>query len=203
MADGTNGAENTNTNDNVQDNGADLTALQAELAKFKAENEKLKNAQSNASADASKFKKLLNERMTEQEKAAAETKELIETLKAENEALKRSQALAEHEAGFVGAGFESETAKKAAEAKKAEPAKPVSTGSAAAGQSAQTNRCAACGTVLQPNDRFCIQCGTKVEKVKKCLLYGGKSMNRGRRFFYAFSIFVLTNAFWCDIILHA
>lgn len=115
MADEMNGANATNNN-GAQDSGADLAALQAELAKFKAENEKLKNAQSNASADASKYKKELAARMTEQEKAAAETRELIENLKAENEALKRSQALAEHEAGFVGAGFESETAKKAAEA---------------------------------------------------------------------------------------
>lgn len=116
MADGINGAENTNTAENTQDNGADLTALQAELAKIKAENEKLKNAQSNASADASKYKKELAARMTEQEKAAAETNELIEQLKAENEALKRAQALAEQEAGFIGAGFDNDTAKKAAEA---------------------------------------------------------------------------------------
>ena len=114
MAEMMKGADATATE--TQDNGADLTALQAELAKMKSENEKLKAAQSNASADASKYKKELAARMTEQEKAAAETKEFIEQLKAENEALKRSQALAEHEAGFVGAGFDSDTAKKAAEA---------------------------------------------------------------------------------------
>lgn len=115
MADEMNGANATNDT-NTQESSVDLTALQAELARMKSENEKLKNAQSNASADASKYKKQLAERMTEQEKAAAETKELIETLKAENEALKRSQALAENEAGFIGAGFDGETAKKAAEA---------------------------------------------------------------------------------------
>jgi len=109
-----NGAEATTTE--AQETSADLTALQAELAKMKSENEKLKAAQSNASADASRYKKELAARMTEQEKAAAETKEFIEQLKAENEALKRSQALAEHEAGFVGAGFDTDTAKKAAEA---------------------------------------------------------------------------------------
>lgn len=114
MAEMMNGVDATATE--TQDTGADLTALQAELAKMKSENEKLKAAQSNASADASKYKKELAARMTEQEKAAAETKEFIESLKAENEALKRSQALAEHEAGFVGAGFDTGTAKKAAEA---------------------------------------------------------------------------------------
>lgn len=117
MAEMMNGADATNATDNGAESAVtDLTALQAELAKMKAENEKLKNAQSNASADASKYKKELAARMSEQERAAAETKEFIEQLKAENEALKRSQALAEHEAGFVGAGFESEIAKKAAEA---------------------------------------------------------------------------------------
>ena len=117
MAEMMNGADATNTNEaQAQDTSENLTALQAELAKMKAENEKLKSGVSNASADASRYKKELAARMTEQEKAAAETKELIESLKAENEALKRSQALAEHEAGFVGAGFDTATAKKAAEA---------------------------------------------------------------------------------------
>ena len=116
MAETNIGAETTNNENGAQDNGADLTALQAELAKMKSENEKLKAAQSNASADASKYKKELAARMTEQEKAAQETKEFIEQLKAENEALKRSQALAEQEAGFIGVGFEGEIAKKAANA---------------------------------------------------------------------------------------
>jgi len=110
------GIENTNVT-NEQDSGTnDLSALQAELERMKAENEKLKNAQSNASADASKYKKELAARMTEEEKRAAETKELIEQLKADNAALKRSQALAEHKAGLVGIGFEGDLAEKAATA---------------------------------------------------------------------------------------
>ena len=115
MAENTNGAENTNTNDQGN-SGVDLEALQAELTKMKAENEKLKNAQSNASADASKYKKELAARMSEEEKKAAETKEMFEQLKAENAALKRSQALAEQKAGLVGIGFEGELAEKAATA---------------------------------------------------------------------------------------
>lgn len=118
MADVTNGAENTNTNEVTttdQGNG-DLAALQAELEKMKAENAKLKSAQSNASADASKYKKELAARMSEEERKASEVKELMEQLKAENAALKRSQALAEHKAGLVGLGFEGELAEKAATA---------------------------------------------------------------------------------------
>lgn len=118
MADGiNNGAENTNTSEvttNEQSN--DLATLQAELEKMKAENAKLKSAQSNASADASKYKKELAARMSEEERKASEVKELMEQLKAENAALKRSQALAEHKAGLVGLGFEGELAEKAATA---------------------------------------------------------------------------------------
>ena len=43
-----------------------LNELKAELERLKEENSKLKNAQSNASADASKYKKQLQERMTSQ-----------------------------------------------------------------------------------------------------------------------------------------
>lgn len=93
-----------------------LNELKAELERLKEENSKLKNAQSNASADASKYKKQLQERMTEQERAANETKELIERLKQENAQMKRNQTLAEQTSGFMGVGFDSDLAKKAAEA---------------------------------------------------------------------------------------
>ena len=93
-----------------------LETLKAELERLKEENGKLKNAQSNASADASKYKKQLQERMTEQERAANETKELIERLKQENAQMKRNQTLAEQTSGFMGVGFDADLAKKAAEA---------------------------------------------------------------------------------------
>ena len=94
----------------------DTSALQAELERLKAENAKLKNAQSNASSDAAKYKRELQARMSEQERAATETKELIEQLKADNEALKKAQTLAQHEAGCVGLGFDANSAKAAASA---------------------------------------------------------------------------------------
>lgn len=94
----------------------DLEALKAELERLKVENGKLKNAQSNASADASKYKKQLQERMSEQERAAEETKELIASLKAENERMKRETEVAARTATYVGLGFDEVTAKTAAEA---------------------------------------------------------------------------------------
>lgn len=93
-----------------------VSELQAELDRLRTENGRLKNAQSNASADAAKYKKELRDRMSEQDRVAAETKDLIEQLKADNAALKRSQTLAEYEAGFIGQGFDKDLAKRAAEA---------------------------------------------------------------------------------------
>ena len=93
-----------------------LEALKAELERLKVENGKLKSAQSNASADASKYKKQLQERMTEQEKAEAATKELIAQLKADNERMKREQEVAVRTAAYAGIGFDTATAKQAAEA---------------------------------------------------------------------------------------
>ena len=93
-----------------------LEELKAELERLKTENGKLKAAQSNASADAAKWKKELRESMDEKTRAEAETKELIAQLKAENEAMKRNQGVAERTAAYIGVGFSSEVAKKAAEA---------------------------------------------------------------------------------------
>lgn len=93
-----------------------LAELQAELAKLREDNEKLKKATTNASADASKYKQALKERMTEQERAANETKELIEQLKAENAQMKQNQTIAEYTNGYMSLGFDSVLAKKAAEA---------------------------------------------------------------------------------------
>lgn len=93
-----------------------LEALKAELERLKVENGKLKSAQTNASADASKYKKQLQERMTEQEKAEAATKELIAQLKADNERMKREQEVAVRTAAYAGIGFDEVLAKQAAEA---------------------------------------------------------------------------------------
>lgn len=97
-------------------NEATVDSLKAELEKLKEENSKLKNAQSNASADAAKYKRELQSRMSEQEKAETATKELIEKLRAENEQMKRSQAVAERTAAYIGVGFDAALARQAAEA---------------------------------------------------------------------------------------
>lgn len=107
---------NAGVGQETAESGVTLEELQAELAKLRDENSKLKSAQSNASADASKYKKALQERMSEQERAANETKELIERLKSENAQMRRNQTLAEQTSGYMGIGFDAILAKKAAEA---------------------------------------------------------------------------------------
>ena len=112
--------ENANaTNNEAQETTqetVDTASLQAELEKLRGENAKLKNAQSNASADAAKYKRALNERMSEQERANTEMQELMEQLKTENANLKRSQTMAEQRAGYIGLGLDEKTAEKAAAA---------------------------------------------------------------------------------------
>lgn len=102
--------------ESTQEQTVDTASLQAELDRLKNENARLKSAQSNASADASKFKKALQERMSEQERAETETRELIEQLKADNANLKRAHVLAEQKASYIGLGFDAATAEKAATA---------------------------------------------------------------------------------------
>lgn len=106
---------NETANESVEVDTTTIEDLKAELEKLKATNEKLKNAQSNASSDAAKYKRQLQERMTEQERAESETKELIAQLKADNERMKREQAVAVRTAAYVGVGFDEILAKKAAE----------------------------------------------------------------------------------------
>lgn len=109
-------AAQESANEQTQENTVDTATLQAELDRLRGENAKLKNAQSNASADASRYKKELQARMSEKEREDTQTKELIEQLKADNAALKRAQTLAEQKAGYIGLGLEAEIAEKAATA---------------------------------------------------------------------------------------
>ena len=54
--------------------------------------------------------------MDEHARVEAETQELIESLKAENERMKREQDVAVRTAAYIGVGFDEVTAKQAAEA---------------------------------------------------------------------------------------
>lgn len=109
-------AEETKTVDTTEPEAeVSIEELKAELERLKSENGKLKNATTNASADAAKWKKEAREKMDAQARAEAETKELIEQLKAENERMKHEQEVAVRTADFAGMGFDADLAKQAAE----------------------------------------------------------------------------------------
>lgn len=91
-----------------------LADLQAELERIKTENEKLRKANTAASADASEWKKKFRATQDEASRAEAERNETLEALEAENKQLKRTQTIAEHKAGFLSLGMNSETADRAA-----------------------------------------------------------------------------------------
>lgn len=88
----------------------------AEFERLKDENEKLKKATTNASADVSKLKKELAARMSDDEKAKAAAAEATAALQKELDALRRDKAVSEHTASFLGIGFDNDLAKASAEA---------------------------------------------------------------------------------------
>lgn len=108
--------ENTNVETNETNKDTNIESVMAELNKLKEENEKLRKANTNASADASKYKKELQAKMSEQEKAEALRKESEDAMKQELEALRREKTISEYTSQFLGVGFEGDLAKITAEA---------------------------------------------------------------------------------------
>ena len=104
----------TNTNEPAADKPsteatADVKALQAEIAK-------LKQAVTNASADASKYKKELQAKQTADERAEAERAEREAARDRELEELRNRANIADFKAQFTSVGFEDALAQEAAEA---------------------------------------------------------------------------------------
>lgn len=88
---------------------ADVKALQAEIAK-------LKQAVTNASADASKYKKELQARQTAEEKAESERIEREAARDRELQELRNERNVANHKAQFVSIGYDDALAQESAEA---------------------------------------------------------------------------------------
>ena len=88
---------------------ADVKALQAEIAK-------LKQAVTNASADASKYKKELQARQTADERAETERAEREAARDRELEELRAKTNIADYKAQFIALGYDSELAQESAEA---------------------------------------------------------------------------------------
>lgn len=94
--------------------------LDAEVDTPKTENNdevaRLKDALNNASSDASKYKKLLREKQTEQEKAEAERAEKEAEREELLKSLMREKEVSTNTAEFLSIGFDTDLAKKTAEA---------------------------------------------------------------------------------------
>ena len=91
------------------DKDKQIKALEAEITK-------LKQSVTNASADASKYKKQLQEKMTEEEKAKAEQDAATAAMQQELELLRNERNVANHKAQLTSIGFEETLAQETAEA---------------------------------------------------------------------------------------
>lgn len=81
-----------------------------EIDDHAAELESLKGLVSKRNSEIAEAKRKLNERLSEQEKAANETQELIAQLKADNERFKASERVAGYKAKLMAAGYDAESA---------------------------------------------------------------------------------------------
>lgn len=112
---------NTNQESTKQDSEKDtatLSGLQAELKELKAANEKLKQSVTNASADASKWKKQYQDKLSDEEKAKQLQDEQTAALQTELETLRKERNIAKISGALVAndIGMNAETAGKVAEA---------------------------------------------------------------------------------------
>lgn len=94
----------------------DTAELDKRIKQLEAENEKLKQSVTNASADASKWKKQLQEKMTAEEKAKAEQEAASAAMQQELELLRKERNVANHKAQLTAIGFDESLAQSTAEA---------------------------------------------------------------------------------------
>ncbi len=119
--------ENTDNNTTSKDNDpeTDLTALKAKIKQLESENGKLRQANTNASADASKWKKQYQEKeealkakMSDEERAKMEQEQNTAALQKELEDLRREKNVANYKGILMDKdiGMDAETAGNIAEA---------------------------------------------------------------------------------------
>ena len=114
-------SELTNTNETNEQNAspaADASELEARIKALEAENGKLKQSVTNASSDASKWKKQYQEKLSAEEKAKQEQDEATAAMQKELETLRTERNIAKISGALVAndIGMDAETAKAVAEA---------------------------------------------------------------------------------------
>jgi predicted RNase H-like nuclease (RuvC/YqgF family) len=103
----------TNTNQNSGNDTVDLKELQLKIKALESENGKLKQSVTNASADASKWKKQYQDKLSEEDKAKELQDEATAAMQKELEDLRQERNIAKYTGELVDAriGMDAETAK--------------------------------------------------------------------------------------------
>lgn len=112
-----NNLENTNENQNTEPK-VDTSALEARIKALEAENRKLKQATTNASADASEWKKKYQSKLSDEEKAKQEQENATAAMQKELEELRTERNIAKYTSALVAhdIGMDADTARQVAEA---------------------------------------------------------------------------------------
>ena len=97
--------ETTTVQETPETSSPSVEDLMAEIDRLKGDNDKLRRATTAASADASKFKKQLQERMSEDERTKAEREEQYAQLVAERDSLLRASTISGDAQRFTELGF--------------------------------------------------------------------------------------------------
>ena len=111
-----NSNENGNTETNTEQKSSDTASLEARIKQLEKENGKLKQSVTNASADASEWKKKFQDTLSEQDKAKVQQDEANAALQKELEDLRNERNIANHKAQFISIGFEDALAQETAQA---------------------------------------------------------------------------------------
>jgi len=91
-------------------------ALEAKKQKGDSDLAKLKNLLDKANSEAAKYKSQLKDKQSEDERAAAEQKEMLEKLTQENAELRRNTSISDYTAKLLGQGYTPELASESATA---------------------------------------------------------------------------------------
>ena len=108
--------ENSETKETKTEQKTDTAALEAKIKALEAENGKLKNSVTNASADASEWKKKYQSTLSEQEKKEQEQAEATAAMQKRLEEVLTEKNIADFKSQFVSIGFDETLAQESAQA---------------------------------------------------------------------------------------